>query len=322
MPDNRLGSLTPLVKAWVNESVGWFTYSQLDTDLDIKSREAKTIRRVAMHDMVKDGLVERAEGKNGVFRKYQTELIEIDWKNASSTNIVPLELPFNLHNYVKIFPKSIIVIAGESNSGKTAFLYNTILINIYNNVLMGGTRGEGGSKGEGGNYPKYNIDLYNSETSAEQMNERFTNFDEYVIPSPPPFKTYERYDNFADVINPDNISVIDYIDFSSEVYLIGQELENIHRKLKRGVAICAIQKKGSYIAKGGQKVNPKLGYGAEMSLKKASLYLSMGHGTLEIVKGKSWADSQINPNGLKWEFQLVKGAKFVNVKRVGGDEVF
>ncbi len=293
LKESPLTPLTNLVKAWVNESSGWFSYSQMDSDLNIKSREAKTLRRVIMKELVDAKVIERASGKNGVFRAFQTELHEIDWQNADSSKVLDLTFPFDLQNYVKIFPKSIIVLAGESNSGKTAFLYNFIMTN----------------------YAKQSIDLYNSETAAEQMKERFENF-ETEIPVPPPWNTYERYDNFADVINPNHISVIDYIDFSSEVYLIGEELNNLFKKLDRGIVIAAIQKKGSYMMK-GQKITPKLGYGAEMSLKKSSLYLSMGFGTLEIVKGKSWKDPTINPSGLKWTFNLLKGAKFVNIQSAG-----
>ncbi len=150
MSDEKIANVSSLIKAWVDESAGWFTYGQLDSDLNIKSREAKTLRRVVILNLIKEGLVERKEGKNGVFRRYQTELKEIDWQKADASATIDLKFPFDIQNYVKIFPKSIIVIAGESNSGKTAFLYNFIM----------------------SNYENHTIDLYNSETSAEQMKER------------------------------------------------------------------------------------------------------------------------------------------------------
>jgi hypothetical protein len=59
-----------------------------------------------------------------------------------------------------------------------------------------------------------------------------------------------------------------------------------------------------------------MGRGAEFGLEKPRLYLSLGANRLEIVKGKNWAQEGINPNGMCWEFALVGGYKFVNIREV------
>lgn len=263
---------------WVKDTAGWFSADQLDRDLQILTRTGKTNRRQILSRLVREGTVERKGGQHGQYRLVDGVVQEIAWQSADPNDIIPLEFAFDLHKYVKIFPKSIIVIAGVSNSGKTAWLYDFVLRNME----------------------RHEIDLFNSETSGEQMRERMDNF-EIEIPNPPPFRTLERYENFADVVHPDKISVIDYLDLNSEVYLIGEEIERIHRKLKRGVAVIAIQK----------KPNQELGIGGMFSWKKASLYLSMDNNRLKIAKAKSWADPKINPNGKQWGFKLVGGAKFI-----------
>jgi len=216
------------------------------------------------------------------YRVLDTEVEEMDWQHADKTATVDLLLPFDLQQYVKFFPKSVIVIAGVSNAGKTAFLYNFILMNMHKHIIT----------------------LYNSETSPEQMNDRLSGFD-MEIPNPAPFRTIDRYDNFADVIDPDGISVVDYVDNDVEVYNNGLEISRMFHKLRRGVVFAALQKK---------KLE-ELGYGGNPTLKRAALYLSMNPNKLKIVKGKSWKDPTVNPNGMMWNFKLINGARFCQIER-------
>jgi hypothetical protein len=285
---NEIVNLSQQIKDWVNESNGCFNSRQLDIDLDIKNKQGKDLKRKVLSNLVKDGILQRVGEKDGLYRRFEKELKVVDWQGADSNATVDLVLPFGLEDYVKIFPKSIIVVAGASNAGKTAYLYNFIMMNMRKHI----------------------IDLYNSETSPEQMKDRFANFD-IEIPNPCPFNVYERYDMFADVIDPNRISVIDYIDYSSEVYRIGEELEALHRKLNKGIVVAAIQKKQNTKNFKGEEVKFTLGYGSDMSLKKASLYLTLDPGKMRIVKAKSWKDHNCNPNGMEFKFKLVKGAKFI-----------
>jgi len=66
-----------------------------------------------------------------------------------------------------------------------------------------------------------------------------------------------------------------------------------------------------------KKQGATLGRGAEFSAEKPRLYLSLDTGKLTIVKGKNWAQPGVNPNGLKFSFQLVDGYKFVNIQELG-----
>jgi hypothetical protein len=70
------------------------------------------------------------------------------------------------------------------------------------------------------------------------------------------------------------------------------------------LAIVAIQK----------KVGQKWGHGQEFSAEKSKLYLSMDERKLSIVKGKSWANKKIDPNGLRVEFNIARGCEFEMTK--------
>jgi hypothetical protein len=133
---------------------------------------------------------------------------------------------------------------------------------------------------------------------ALEMQSRLGHFD---IPTEQwNFKVYERSSNFADVIKPDAINIIDYLEMHTDLYQMGARMREIFEALKEGVAIIAIQKKA------GQDI----GYGGNFSLEKARLYISLDRGKMKIVKAKNWKDPQYNPNGLQCDFSLAAGCKF------------
>ncbi len=274
----------------------WFT--QLDVCSQFDWRDLET-RHAVSQKLYNDRIAKPPviEKRNKTYRVIDREIEEIDWMAADSSKTLDIILPFDLHQYVKFFPKSIIVVAGSGNAGKTAFLYNFIMDNMGKHIIT----------------------LYNSETSPEQMKDRFSNF-EMKVPNPPPFRTIFRMDNFADVIDPDGWSVVDYVDADSEFYQKGIEIRRIFRKLNTGCAIIGLQKKSNFRTFKGQLVKQKLGYGGDTTLKRASLYLAMDKGHIEIVKGKSWVDNTQNPDGMAWDFKLVNGCKFVNIERDYSEE--
>jgi len=175
-------------------------------------------------------------------------------------------------------------VAGSKNAGKTAFQLNFVVKNMDN--PMG-------------------LDFFNSETGPEQLNERFEPFN---VPNPAPFNVYERYDAFADVIDPDRISVIDYLDLNSEVYMVGKEIDDIFRKLNKGVCIIALQK----------PPGRDLAYGAGFTAKRSQLYISLDTCKLKLVYVKTPRGKGANPDNMAWTFKLEDGVHFNDVQRFYG----
>ncbi len=275
----------------------WFSQEDIWKFFNWKEPETRKAVSRKLYNETKELKVPILEKLDRKYRLIDVDLEEMDWQSADEKCTIDLVFPFDLQKYVKIFPKGIVVISGTSNAGKTAFLYNFILDNMGKHIIT----------------------LYNSETSKEQMKERMLNFHR-EIPAPAPFKTVERYDNFADVIHPDQISVIDYIDHDIEVYLNGAEITRIFRKLNKGVAVVALQKKPNPKDFKGREIRIDIGYGGTPTVKRASLYIAMDSNRLRIVKGKSWVNSEVNPSGLAWKFKLVEGAHFVNIEEDNGEE--
>jgi len=282
-----------VVRTWVQLIDGSFNVRDIWNDLGIITPENRQYLRIILKRLEAEGLIVKLP-KSGQYRKLDSELEPIDWESADVNNIYPIELPFNIHKHCKIYPKSIIILAGEKNAGKTAFLYET----IYRNM---------------DNLP---VDLFNSETGREQMKERF---EPLCVPKPAPFKVYERYDNFADVIHPEHLSVIDYLDLNSEVYMVGAEIDAIFRKLTTGTAIIALQKPPAtvtYTARGEKKVHTRdLAYGGAFSAKRAALYVSLGARKCKLVYVKTPKKNGVNPNNMMWSYTFTDDGYFANIAR-------
>lgn len=283
MADIRQDKLSKRIKDWINGTEGVFTYEQLDRDLVIRTEQEKNTRRVVISLLKKDGIVIKATDKEGAYRVARDDAPEIPWRQADESQAIKLIWPFNLHEFVRILPKNIIVIAGAPDAGKTAFCFNFIKANMKN----------------------YSIVYFSSEMGGLELKLRLSNFDS-MKPDDWVFESRERSSNFADVIRPDKVNIVDYLEITDNFYLVAGEIKAIWEKLNKGIAIVCIQKK--------RGIQFQLGRGAESSLEKARLYLSMDSGHLEIVKAKNWIDPQRNPNGLAWTFKLIKGCKFVNIQ--------
>ena len=224
-----------------------------------------------------------------------TEIRTIDWENADITANIPLQLPFNLHTLCKVYPKSIIIVAGSKNEGKTAFLMQCIKLNIL--PALG-----------------FDVDFFNSETGAEQLKARFETLG---IPRPAPFHTWEQYDNFADVIDPTHLSIIDYLDLNAEVYMVGEEIDKIFRKLTTGCAIIGLQKPPPTVTyvKGIKKVIDRdLAYGGGFSAKRAVIYVSLSNHRLKLVYCKTPMNPKLNPNNKQWSYEFDENGFFKNIQ--------
>jgi len=273
------------VKEWCMLQEGYFSTTDILQTLQITTKEEKKNLTVILTRLNKEGIIQKYGEKRG---QYMTPKVEednvIDIDTVDST-FLPIKLTMGISELVRIMPKNIIVVAGEPNSGKSAFLLNTAAKNIDNEDLMK-------SLPDKGQY------YFSSEMGGAELKVRLHNFDEKM-----PFNKWkkitfiERANDFDLVIRPNAVNYIDFLEMHDDFYKIGGFIKRIFDKLDKGIAIIAIQK------------NPGRdeGLGGSRSLEKARLYLSLAPGVLKIVKAKNWVSSLMNPNGLIKEFKLVKG---------------
>lgn len=272
-------SLAQEVREWVLSSSGVFLSPDVSKCLQVSSREETKNLSKIFGRLVDENIIERCGNKNGMFRLINSKAEAIDWRNASLQGI-DIKYPFEIEDYFLTQPKNIIVVAGSSNAGKTAFLLNMAALN----------RG------------KYKVMYYSSEMGAPELKVRLSKFNK-PIDYWDNVKFMERSDNFSDVIIPEAINIIDFLEIHEDFWNVGAQIKDIFDKLTSGIAVIALQK------------NPGTDYGlgGARSIEKARLYLSMDSGILKIVKAKNWANPIINPNGMNCNFSLVQGCEFMQL---------
>ena len=268
-------NLSEEVRDFVLTSSGFFLTSDCFNRLQVTSREEKKAIVLALLRFKREGLIERHGDKNGCYRRVEGECEDINWLNADDT-VLSIRYPFEIERYALTLPKNVIVIAGASNAGKTAYLLNLAEMNMRSHKVY----------------------YFSSEMGEHEFKKRLSKFDlplkQWL------FTAKERTSNFADVIRPDDINIIDFLEVYDEFYKIGFYIKEIYDKLQKGIAVIAIQK----------NLNTDYGLGGMRGLEKARLYLAMEGGKIKIVKAKNWT-SDINPNGLELSFKLVQGCKFI-----------
>jgi hypothetical protein len=279
--DRRERNLSAEIREWITLQEGYFNTTDILQTLQLTTKEEKKNLTVILTRLNHEGLIEKYGERRGQYKTIQKlEENIIDLAVADNT-CLPVKFPLGIHELVKIMPKNIIVVAGESNAGKSAFLLNIAARNMTDHKVF----------------------YFSSEMGGAELKERLQNFNEKM-----PFKMWEnctfieRANDFDIAIRPDDINIIDFLEIHDEFYKIGGFIKKIFDKLEKGIAIIAIQKN-----KGRDD-----GLGGARSIEKARLYLSMRPGVIKIVKAKNWVSGTVNPNGLEKQFKLAKGMIFAD----------
>ena len=136
---------------------------------------------------------------------------------------------------------------------------------------------------------------------ALELRSRLAGFEPHVSNGDWRFNAYERSDGFEDVIQPDALNIIDFLEMGTDFWKVGEKIMAIWKRLRNGVAVILIQKsRDSDFARGG-----------EFSIEKARLYLTLDKGNpynfAKIVSAKNWVNPQVNPNGYGLQYRLARG---------------
>ena len=267
------------IKSWILASPGEFSVRDLDYDLDFKTPEQKANRTKIVEKFVAEKLLSREGKRRGVYRPYKSDLEKMNFRNADD-RFLNVWLPFKLHDLVGLLPGNIVVVAGEPNAGKTAFLLNLIK----------------------NNRSRFDVHYFNSEMGSGELKTRLSKFDDFPD-TEWKFNAYHRDADFEDVIfkGPKSLNIIDFLEVHDNFYLIGDKIKKIHEALDGALAIIAVQRnKGADFGLGGQR-----------TMEKARLVINISPGSMQITKAKNFINPEINPNWMKVNFKLVNGCRFV-----------
>jgi hypothetical protein len=227
-------SLAEKIADWICNSPGSFTTSDIDREFCLSTRGEKNNRSVILNRLHMARKIKKDKRKKGVWHSVEQTIDFVDL-DAKEPTAFPLSLPFGIHEFVKIPPKAIILLAGTSNAGKTAFILNALRLNLSQD---------------------YDRLYLMSEMGSGEYMTRIRAFGDGVDPwrkVKAASKSYD-FDGAVQTYNPDGLTCVDYLEeVDGEYFRIPTDIRNIYDALGDGVALVAIQKRTDQeFARGGQ----------------------------------------------------------------------
>lgn len=282
------GNLLGEIRRYVAENEGSFTTAELDRWLGITHPADKNIRRQACFLLLKNKEIRKDKR---IIGKYFIVKKEINLINIIQTEITPfnINLPLGLDKLVRVPKKSIIIIAGTFNAGKTTLALEILKANIYQPYPLYYLMSEMGPSEYKSRVLATHNDLHewNNRVCAADMT---TGFEGAIMHH-----------------NPDGLTVIDYLEeIDGEYYRISSDIRGIYDALKTGVAIVSLQK----------HTRAEVGRGGEATAEKARLYLTMDVliqkprcviTAIKIIKAKDYLLE--NPNGKEIHVEIRAGTQ-------------
>ena len=276
------------VECYIAVTSGHHSVTSCYRELQAVTKEEKGSIRVAYHRLLKQGVIEKYGDKDGEYRRVEQDLDLIHFdENDPEEEPYPVKMPFGMMDLVEISEGNIVLIGGEFNSGKTTFMLNVLQMN--KNLLP--------------------IRYLSSEMGKSEFRKRFRGFgvplewwkqDDMCI-------YIKRSSDFASAIDPDALNIIDYLEFKDSDYTRGAEImTGIHDKLKKGIAVVALQKKeGVRLPRSGDMILEKPRLAITLTKEKGELDI----GIAEIIKAKNVKTGKCDGKRLRYEIKDM-GSRF------------
>ena len=176
------------------------------------------------------------------------------------------------------------IIFGSKDSGKTALMMNITRLNMK----------------------KHHTLYFSSEMVDDEFRNRLSKYGGMELDDWN-FEPYERSYDFNEVVDPNALNLIDFLELggedNSEYYKGVSLIRKVYDKLENGVAIIACQKnRDADFPKGGEGM-----------LEKSRIALSLDPNKVTLVVAKNWCEGiTSSPRGKAWTYQLVGGINIVN----------
>jgi len=276
-------NLAEEIRQWICLQEGTINLQLIYSSLQLTTREDKKnvsiiLKRLSEQE---NPLITKVSGVTGTYKTINQKVKIVDL--ADRTDLkgeLPILFPLGIHELIKPMPGCVYIIAGETDSGKSAFLMNFAKKNTE----------------------RFKVHYFTTEGGKEEFLDRTDHF-WLDIGDDKNFILYEDcYEDFELHIQPDDINIIDYLDLFDNFYLMASAIDKIGRSLRNGIVFIALQK-----PQGRDE-----GTGGGRTKNLARLYLSLRPNHLKIAKAKNWRDAKFNPNNLEIEFKLAEGCRFFN----------
>lgn len=282
----RVGNFAEIVREWVTLQNGWFNLTDFriyygNTYFSL-TREQMNNLYVIMNRLSDHKLIEKHPSKSGWYRKRDKTIVGIDLEEEMGQGWDIL-FPLGIDRLVNIYPKQIIILYSGPDGGKSAFLLDLMARNLK--------RFSG------------RINYFSSEMGSQELAGRVKPLGIPIKDWKQSVKMWERSVNFADVVNPEEINIVDFLAVHEDFSLVAKYIDDIWRALSTGVAFVVLQ----------SKYNSELPRGGEFALEKARLAFSLlqkdRHHLCKIKKAKNWKNNELNPNGKVKKFTILHGCQ-------------
>jgi hypothetical protein len=272
--------LRPLIERYVEQAgTQQFTLGAMTGWLDIKALTEREETMTILEDLERRRVIIRAGNKHGTYRGVDKDphVMKLWAAKRDPLNVI---LPFNLHKIVKVYPKNVILVAGEKDAGKTAFALNTSYMN--RDVMK--------------------VRHFNSEMGVEELEARLTLFN-YSRPEWDKITWIERANRFEDLIDPDGFNIIDFLEVGADAYAVVEDIKRVFDRLTDGLLLIVMQKR-SY---------KEWAVGGEGTLEKARLAVNLKNRGREnvcrITVAKNWTGEIAHPKGYECQYKVWSGGR-------------
>jgi len=281
--EHRRKNLSEEIRGWISLNDLNFSLKDLKSDLKLLNSPETNILYVTINSLCDQGVIEKDGKIPGIYRKKENNVNFVDISQVPDLEFISLRWPLGVEDYVRVSPKSISIIAGDTDAGKSAFLSCFCNLNLDTNKII----------------------FFSSEMTAGRFKNRVSTLQRPIKEWGKLFFTEDKTSNFHDSIDPDAINIIDYLELDpGRVFDVSIYIRKIFEKLNKGIAIIALQKKRG----------EDLAYGRDWTMQKAEFYMTLSRddegNIAKIEKAKNWASIMANPVGLKKRFLLFKGINF------------
>jgi hypothetical protein len=271
------------VREFIAVTKGKFTVTDVQQWVMGVTRGPNKALLMALSRLCKEGVIERLD-RPGHYRIVDVTISSVHIRDVKEGEPISVKLPFGLERYVTLYPGNLIIFAGVTNAGKSAMMFDMIRANMSD----------------------YKCWYFSTEMNKETVKKRLSKLDR---DSQWDFEIVEDWNQEPDTLRVNDLNFLDWIEAGEEPYKLADKLSKLQKKMKKGLAIAALQK----------NPNNQTAIGGFQTKAKASLYITIDPGEynsaiLRVTKAKAFED--INPNGFVCRVRF-EGLKMVQVEGWG-----
>ena len=278
--ERKKANIAEELRSWIGVTQGHFLVTDYYAESRVVTPEEKHAVIVCLNRLKQEGVIERHGERRGSYRVVEGRFESVELKNIDDIEVFDFRLPFGLEKYIELLPKDLIVFSAPPNAGKTAVMLETLRLNMRRHKCF----------------------YFSSEMGRHNCKKRLAKHSDCTDW---PFKFVDDFPNFIDIVQPDDITFIDYLtDDEGDAYKIPGMLAKIQKKLRNGLAVVALQKNPDT-----KKQRTDYAVGGQQTKAKPALFVTIDPdypgAKMRIVKAKNYRD--VNPNGFMIPFKIVQG---------------